>query len=92
MSPPEHLRMAYADPPYVGLAKKHYADHADYAGEVDHVALIARLERDYPDGWSLSASSVSLRYLLPLCPEAVRVVAWIKPFGAYKRNVRVAYV
>jgi hypothetical protein len=88
----ETLRMAYADPPYVGQAKRHYADHADYAGEVDHTELIARLERDYPDGWALSASSPSLRYLLPLCPEDVRVMVWIKPFGAYKRNVRVAYV
>ena len=86
------LHMAYADPPYVGQAKRHYEGHADYAGEVDHEALIARLEADYPDGWALSASSPSLRYLLPLCPEAVRTMVWIKPFGAYKRNVRVAYV
>jgi hypothetical protein len=84
--------MAYADPPYIGQSKKHYADHPDYAGEVDHAELITRLERDYPDGWALSASSPSLRQILPLCPEGVRVMAWVKPFGAYKRNVRVAYV
>ena len=36
-------------------------------------------------------SSPSLRFLLPLCPEDVRVMAWVKPFAAFKRNVRVAY-
>lgn len=36
--------MAYADPPYPGQAKRHYADHPDYAGEVDHGELMMRLE------------------------------------------------
>jgi hypothetical protein len=84
------MRFAYADPPYIGQAKKHYEDEPDYAGEVDHRELIERLDRDY-DGWALSASSPSLREVLPLCPEGVRVEAWIKPFAAYKRNIRVAY-
>lgn len=87
----ETLHMAYADPPYMGQALKHYGNHRDYAGEVDHAKLVARLEREYPDGWALSASTPSLRHILPLCPEDVRVLAWIKPFAAYKRNVRVAY-
>jgi hypothetical protein len=30
------VKIAYADPPYPGQAKKHYGDHPDYAGEVDH--------------------------------------------------------
>jgi hypothetical protein len=85
------ITVAYADPPYVGQAKRHYKDQPDYAGEVDHAVLIADLERDYPDGWALSASSPSLRYLLPLCPETVRILVWVKPFAAYKRNVRVGY-
>lgn len=83
--------MAYADPPYLGQSAKHYADHSDFAGEVDHEALIARLERDYPDGWALSASVPSLRTILPMCPDDARVLSWVKPFAAYKRNVRVAY-
>lgn len=83
--------VAYADPPYLGQAKRHYADHPDYAGEVDHAALIARLVRDYPDGWALSASSNTLRVLLPLCPGDVRVSAWVKPFCAWKPNGRPAY-
>lgn len=78
------MRIAYADPPYVGQARKHYKSE-----EVDHVALIARLG-EY-DGWALSASSPSLRYLLPLCPPNVRVAAWVKPFCAFKANVNPAY-
>jgi hypothetical protein len=35
------MRLGYADPPYPGLAHL-YKDHPDYAGEVDHVVLIAR--------------------------------------------------
>lgn len=37
------MKLAYADPPYPGEAKRHYADHPDYAGEVDQHALIQRL-------------------------------------------------
>ena len=85
------MKIAYADPPYVGQSKKHYGDHPDYAGEVDHQALIARLVDDYPDGWALSCSSPSLRYLLPLCPDDVRVAAWVKPFHVFKKGVRPAY-
>ena len=85
------IRVAYADPPYLHQSKKHYGDHPDYAGEVDHTALIARLVADYPDGWALSCSSPSLRQLLPLCPADVRVAAWVKPFHAFKKGVRPAY-
>ncbi len=67
------MRFSYADPPYLGQAAKHYADQPDYAGEVDHAELIERLCRDYPDGWALSCSSPSLKVLLPLCPDDVRV-------------------
>ena len=35
-------RLAYADPPYPGKAF-YYRDHPDYAGEVDHEALLSRL-------------------------------------------------
>jgi hypothetical protein len=58
--------------------------------EVDHVELIARLENEF-DAWALSASSPSLRVLLPMCPPDTRVAAWVKPFAIYKPNVRVAY-
>jgi hypothetical protein len=85
------VRFAYADPPYPGKAKKHYADHADYAGEVDHPHLIARLIAEYPDGWALSTNSGELRWLLPLVPERHRVLAWVKPFAMIKKNVDPTY-
>lgn len=80
------MRMAYADPPYVGQSRKHYG-----GAEVNHRLLIAHLCDDFPDGWALSCSSPSLRQLLPLCPEDVRVGAWVKPFHVFKKGVRPAY-
>jgi hypothetical protein len=96
---PARLVMAYADPPYIGQAKKHYGDHEDYAGEVDHGELVERLVRDYPDGWALSLSTPSLHICLDHCRDHglslmdgdIRLGAWTKPFAAFKRNVRVAY-
>lgn len=83
--------MAYADPPYMGQAKKHYNNHADYAGEVDHTELVARLVRDYPDGWALSLSGRSLQHVLTLCPPTVRVCAWFKPWSNMLPGIRVQY-
>lgn len=85
------MRFAYADPPYPRMAKKHYEDHPDYAGEVDHPALIERLTDEYPDGWALSTNPGELRWILPLVPERHRVLAWLKPFAAWKRNHWPAY-
>lgn len=80
------MRVAYADPPYPGKARKFYGRE-----EVDHVALIAQLDSEFPDGWALSTSSTALRTLLPLCPPDVRVAAWVKPFCVLKKGVRPAY-
>lgn len=80
------MKFAYADPPYVGQAKRHYS-----SVEVDHEALIEYLVSRFPDGWALSCSSPSLRQLLPICPPDVRVGAWVKSFCAFKRGVRPAY-
>ena len=77
---------AYADPPYVGQAKRHYGDD-----EIDHKMLIEKLVTDYPHGWALSCSSPSLHLLLPMCPTDTRVMAWVKPFAIFKPNVGVAY-
>jgi hypothetical protein len=84
------VRVAYADPPYPGMAH-FYKGHPDYAGEVDHAELIARLVADYPDGWALSTASVTLKQVLALCPEGVRVGAWVKPFCSFKPGVHIAY-
>jgi len=76
--------IAYADPPYIGQAWKHYKSE-----EVDHKELIKQLQ-EY-DGWALSCSSPSLKILLPLCPDNVRIGAWIKPFCIFKVGVNPAY-
>jgi hypothetical protein len=69
------LRLAYADPPYPGNAR-YYLGHPDYAGEVDHADLIARLTTY--DGWALSTSAAAMPGVLALCPAGVRVAAWHK--------------
>jgi hypothetical protein len=93
------MRFAYADPPYLGKSKfnaaHHYgALHAD-AADCDtpewHHHLIERLCDEFPDGWAMSLSSPSLRIILPMCPEDVRVGAWVKPFASFKRGVTRAY-
>ncbi len=89
------MRFAYADPPYLGQGARHYgALHPD-AADCDtvewHRALIDRLCVDFPDGWALSLSTPSLRTILNMCPEDVRIGAWVKPFAAFKKNVTRAY-
>jgi hypothetical protein len=86
------VRIGYADPPYIGCAHL-YREHADFAGEVDHAALIARLEADY-DGWVLHASATpeSIATLAPLVSATgARWMSWVKGFAAFKKNVSVAY-
>lgn len=85
------MRLAYADPPYPGCAHL-YRGHPDYAGEVDHAALIERMEREF-DGWVLhtNATPSTMRLLAPLVPDTARWMAWTKGFAAFKRNVSVAY-
>jgi len=84
------MRIGYADPPYPGQAKRHYEHHEDYDGEVDHAELIRRLNSEY-DGWVLHTSSPALRTIAPLIPDDARILAWVKPFAAFKRNVPVGY-
>jgi hypothetical protein len=87
------MRIAYADPPYIGCAHL-YAGHPDYAGEVDHPALIERLESEF-DGWVLHASATptSMAVLAPIVAtiSGARWMSWVKGFAAFKRNVSVAY-
>ena len=83
-------RFVYADPPYIGQARKHYA-HDPQCAEVDHAALIAQLETF--DGWALSMSAAmySLKEIVALAPDDARMAAWVKPFASFKRGVAVAY-
>jgi hypothetical protein len=88
------VRFAYADPPYLGCAVKFYGDHPDAAvyDTVDgHRALIERLVDEYPDGWAMSCTVPSLRELWPLCPDDVRIGAWVKPMHVFKKGVYPAH-
>lgn len=88
------MKFAYADPPYLGCCKLYDHYHPDglcWDNLQTHRELIARLNVEYPDGWALSMTSGSLLDLAPMFPEGKRIGAWVKPFAAYKRNVRVAY-
>lgn len=78
------MRFAYADPPYIGCAKRHYKDRPDYAGEVDHQELLERLYHDFPNGWTLSSHMKVLWDLLPMIPKdwKCRIAAWCKPFSS----------
>lgn len=78
------IRLAYADPPYPGMSRRHYRDHPEYAGEVDHPALLEQLETY--DGWALSTSPRSLVYVAGLLEDRglewwrdYRVGIWTKP-------------
>lgn len=89
------MKFAYADPPYLGCGKSHYGDLHDASADCDtvewHQALIERLCDEFPDGWALSLHTPSLKTMLNLCPDDVRVGAWLKPFAAFKKNVTRAY-
>tara|TARA_R110002012_G_C11287066_1_gene571503 strand:- start:29 stop:526 length:498 start_codon:yes stop_codon:yes gene_type:complete len=80
------MKFAYADPPYPGCAHL-YPEKK----EVDHKVLISQLCDEFSDGWALSTSSPALQQVLALCPEDVRVMAWVKPFCSFKPNVNPAY-
>lgn len=84
------MKFAYADPPYLGQGKKLY-QRPEWDSLEFHAAFIQRLHETYPDGWAMSASSPSLRAILPLCPPDVRVASWVKPFAVFKPNVNPAY-
>jgi len=100
------VKFALADPPYPGQSLRHYGDHEDYDGEVDHRELISRLVDEF-DGWALHTSAPALFYcqriladlgLQAMDEEAFsatgcdyRVFVWAKPFAAFKRNVKVAW-
>lgn len=88
------IRAAYADPPYLGLAEKFYGDKHPEAAEYDkpeaHQRLIDRLCDEF-DAWAMSLHSPALKTILPMCPDDVRVMAWVKPFCSFKLNVTVAY-
>ena len=83
------MRVAYADPPYIGKAKKHYNADPNCA-EVDHMELVRSLCSDF-DSWALSCNSTTLQEILSYTPPGVRIGAWVKPFCTFKPGVNPAY-
>ncbi len=87
------MKYAYADPPYLGRGRKLYKEHHDQAHIWDtleaHQNLIAKL--DHFDGWAMSLSAPSLKQILPMCPDDVRIAAWVKPFAVLKKGVNPTY-
>lgn len=95
------MRFAYADPPYPGQAAKHYRDHPDYAGEVDHAAPIASLgdydaapARSGVRGWRGMPRACSRPTATPPCaragPGRDRLVPRLLPHGPLHRGAPVA--
>lgn len=90
----EPISVAYADPPYLGCCDFYQHYHPDgrcWDDPETHRLLIERLASEFPDGWALSCTSPSLRTLLPMCPDDMRIGAWVKPFHVFKKGVRPAY-
>jgi hypothetical protein len=87
------MRFAYADPPYLGCCRLYDHFHGDddrcWDDPETHRLLLERLRDEY-QGWAYSMSSPSLHTILPMAP-GVRIGVWVKPFAAFKRNVRIAY-
>lgn len=84
------MRFAYADPPYLGQGAKLYG-YPEWDDPRRHADLVAQLVEEFPDGWAMSLSSTTLRTILPMCPEDVRVAAWAKSFCVFKKGVRPCY-
>lgn len=85
------MDIAYADPPYPGLAR-YYAKHADYAGEVNHSRLLRELSTY--DGWVLHTSVPALAEVLRIADGlelTYRVCSWVKPWASFKPSQALAY-
>lgn len=88
------MRVAYADPPYYGCCGLYDHYHDGRYGCWDDIDAYAELASELAtyDGWLLHLSSTSLFEVLScLDSEDYRVMSWVKPFAAFKKNVSVAY-
>ena len=88
------LRAAYAVPPYLRLAKKFYCamhpDAAEYDKPETHQRLIEQLCDEY-DCCAISLHTPARKYIFPMCPDDMRLIAWTKTFASFKPGVGVAY-
>lgn len=74
---------AYADPPYIGCAKRY-----DGGKEVNPELLVAHLKEH--DGWALSCNPRDLAVFYPFAPRA-RCLAWCKPYAPSRPNVQPVF-
>jgi hypothetical protein len=93
------VRFAYADPPYLGTsnfgAEHHYGAFHDAAADYDdpatHEALVNRLMDEFYEGWALSLGTNSLKTILAMCPDEIRICSWVKGWCSWKPGVHPKY-
>lgn len=93
------MKLAYADPPYLGCCARYEHYHPDgkcWDDASTHAAMLERLRDEYPDGWAVSLSTPSLEEYSHLAravvgPNRVRWGYWLKPFASFKPGVNPAY-
>lgn len=93
------IRCAYGDPVYLGFSAiyskpgtpEYHPDAKRWDDPAEHIALMARMEAEFPDGWAMSASSDSLRVILPGAPPKTRVASWSRPAAGSLGVFRVAF-
>jgi hypothetical protein len=74
------MRIAYADPPYSGLAAKYGRR------EVNMPKLIKALDSRF-DGWAFSCHVRGMLEVAPILPKGARVGAWCKTWVAFHKGV-----
>ena len=73
------MKIAYADPPYLGrcgIYGHHHPDGLCWDDVETHRRLIARLMEF--DGWAVSLGADNLRAYLSMVDDDVRIMAWCK--------------
>jgi hypothetical protein len=88
------MKFAYADPPYHGCGKlyDHLHDEArKWDDKQTHLDLVQELLDTYADGWALSCNPRDLQWILPNCPDNIRVCAWVKTYHQVRPLVSVQY-
>lgn len=92
------VKLAYADPPYPGQAKRHYSNDPSgiKAEEVDSVVLLQHLSENY-DGFALSTSEPGLILIMGELPKGylkknkIRIAPWVKMWAHFRPWVDVQY-
>ncbi len=88
------MRLAIADPPYLGAAVRRYGhqhpEAARWDTEAAHLELLDRLTQEF-DGWAYACTTPMARLLLPAAPPGHRLGLWHKPRSGSYPNTRISY-